>query len=524
MNSARSASSAGGLAGIASALARSGWRWGVRLAVLITAIVLAIAAGFTLYAIEVLPDLGPWHREKLSEEFSARKDSDLDFAGYLALEERLFAEAKARIAEFPADSNGWTVSRYAPDGEMQRLANGAPYNRSFRLSPTAPPRGGALLVHGLTDSPYSVRALAEVLHRRGFEVTVLRLPGHGTFPSAQVSMSRDDWAAAVALAARDVASRTPRDQPFYIGGYSAGATLTLTYTLETLNDASLRRPDRVLLISPAVSLPRVAALASALDLFTVLPIAALEKVHWQSVLPEFDPYKFNSFAVNATRQVNRATTRLQSRLEAAQRNGQLEQVPPVITWHSVIDSTVGALGTVDRLYGRINAPQHALTLFDVNRHRALASVQTPGTQAVIDNAISGRAAGATGSARRYRLDVVGNAGPDTLDVVLRSYAPGQIKPAVRPLPLAWPSNVVSLGHVALPFPPDDPVYGFLPGSGANGVPSLGSWLLRGESGAIMLPLGSLTRLRSNPFWSLIEEQVMAIVDADLAARTATPAR
>jgi len=120
VNSARSASSGGGLASIASALARGGWRWGVRLAVLIIAIVLAIAAGFTLYAIEVLPDLGPWHREKLSEEFSARKDSDLDFAGYLALEGRLFAEAKALIAEFPADSNGWTVSRYAPDGEMQR--------------------------------------------------------------------------------------------------------------------------------------------------------------------------------------------------------------------------------------------------------------------------------------------------------------------------------------------------------------------------------------------------------------------
>ncbi|MGH6624183.1 MAG: hypothetical protein ACREBN_09435, partial [Burkholderiaceae bacterium] len=251
----------------------------------------------------------------------------------------------------------------------------------------------------------------------------------------------------------------------------------------------------------------------------------LEKVHWQSVLPEFDPYKFNSFAVNATRQVNRATTLLQRRLETVQRNGQLAQVPPVMTWHSVIDSTVGALGTVDRLYGRLNAPQHALTLFDVNRFRALASVQTPGTQAVIDNAIGRRTGGANESARRYKLDVVGNASPDTFEVVLRTYAPGQAKAAERSLPLAWPSNVVSLGHVALPFPPDDPVYGFLPGSGANGVASLGSWLLRGENGAIMLPLGSLTRLRSNPFWSLIEEQVTAIVDADLAMpRSTAPVR
>lgn len=516
--------SGGRLRGTAAAFGRGSWHLARRLAILLGAVVLALATGFTLYALEVLPDIGPWHREKLANEFSARKHADLDFAGYLALEDKLIAEAQASIADFPANANGWEVSRYAPQSEMLRLANGAPYNRSFRLTP-AKPRGGALLVHGLTDSPYSVRALAEVLHRKGFEVTVLRLPGHGTLPSMQVGMSIDDWRVAVAIAARDVAARTPPDQPFYIGGYSAGATLTMTYALETLADPALRRPDRVLLISPAVSLPRAAALASALDLFTILPIAALEKVHWQSVLPEFDPYKFNSFAVNATRQVNRATTRLQRRLADAQSNGQLEQVPPVTTWHSVIDSTVGALGTVDLLYSRLNAPRHALVLFDVNRHRTLAPVQSPGTQIVVDNAIGGRAAAGSQSLRKYALEVVGNAGPDTFDVVVRSFASGQVQPAVRALALKWPSDVVSLGHVALPFPPDDPVYGFLPGSGANGLPSLGSWLLRGESGAIMLPLGSLTRLRSNPFWSLIDERVTALVDADLATpRSATPAR
>jgi len=496
-----------------AAIARRGWHWGVRLVALAVAIVLALATGFTLYAVEVLPDLGPWHVETLTGEFSARRDADLDFAGYLALEERLFAEARLRIAQFPPDGNGWQVSRYAPESAMQRLADGAPYNRSFRLThPT--PLGGALLVHGLTDSPYSMLALAEVLHQRGFEVTVLRLPGHGTLPSMQVGMSLEDWSAAVAIAARDVAARTPRDKPFYIGGYSAGATLAMTYALETLGDSTRRRPDRVLLISPAVSLPRVAALASALDLFSFLPFRPLEKVHWQSVLPEYDPYKFNSFAVNATRQVNRATVRLQQRLDAAQRAGQLAALPPVITWHSVIDSTVGALGTVDLLYTRLEAPRHTLVLFDVNRYRALAQVQTPGTQAVIDNAIGVRAGGGTQTSRQYQLDVVGNSRPDSLDVVMRSYAPGQTQPIVRALPLAWPGNVVSLGHVALPFPPDDPIYGFLPGSGAHGLPSLGSWLLRGESGAIQLPLGSLTRLRSNPFWSLIEEQVQALVDAE----------
>ena len=76
--------------------------------------------------------------------------------------------------------------------------------------------------------------------------------------------------------------------------------------------------------------------------------------------------------------------------------------------------------------------------------------------------------------------------------------------------------MVSLGHVALPFRPDDPVYGLLPGSGADGLPSFGSLTLRGENGALLFPLGALTRLRSNPFWPLIEQQIVQLVAQDLA--------
>ena len=66
----------------------------------------------------------------------------------------------------------------------------------------------------------------------------------------------------------------------------------------------------------------------------------------------------------------------------------------------------------------------------------------------------------------------------------------------------------------MPFPPDDPLYGYLPGSGANGIPSIGSWMLRGEEGAIVLPLGSLGRLRANPFWPVLQQQIESIATTD----------
>jgi len=240
-------------------------RWAWRLGWWLLSIALALALGFTLYAVAALPPLQPWHKLVLTEEFDARRHAGMDFDGYLKLEARLFDELQARTRAWARDGldphctpapgcavqaqEAFSYSRFNPSGLPLRLADGAPYNRSYRLTPPQP-LGRALLVHGLTDSPYSVRALARTLHAQGFEVTVLRLPGHGTLPSMMSVMSARDWTAAVRLAARDVAARTPSGQPFYIGGYSSGGTLALQYALDALQDSALRRPERVLLMSP----------------------------------------------------------------------------------------------------------------------------------------------------------------------------------------------------------------------------------------------------------------------------------
>jgi alpha-beta hydrolase superfamily lysophospholipase len=497
---------------IATVAAGAG-RWGRRAAWLLVVAGLALVLGFTSYAVMTLPDLAPWHTEILPGEFSARGPGPDDFAGYQQLEAELFATAARRTAEWADKGEAFTDGRFNLDSKVRQLAAGAPFNRSFRLSPTVP-LGSALLVHGLTDSPYSMKALAESLYQRGFEVTVLRLPGHGTLPSMLTRVTYEDWAAAVRLAARDVARRTPAGQPFYLGGYSTGATLALAYALDSVVDPTLRRPDRVLMVSPAIEISSLATLANILDLLAVLPVPALEKVRWQSVQVEFDPYKFNSFPVNATRQVNRATRELLQRLAAAAAAGELAQLPPVITWQSVVDSTVGATGTVDRLYARLAGERHQLVLFDTNRLVNWQLIENPRPRQLIKRI--------TGSPRAYTLHLVSNEGAGDAPVVVQRFRPGETRAETVPTELAWPPDTVSLGHVALPFPPDDPVYGYLPGSGNAGIRSLGSLLLRGEAGATTIALGSLTRLRSNPFWALIDQQVGELVAADLAARPAGP--
>lgn len=501
---------------LVAATARGAVRWTIKGGIALVVVALALAAGFTAFAVVALPDLEPWHTERIDGEFDARRDAHLDFNGYQALEARLFANADAAAAAMAGRSDRFATSRFNPESVGRRLSLGAPLNRTTRLRPDEV-RGAALLVHGLTDSPYSMRALGEVLYRAGFEVTLLRLPGHGTLPSMMVRMQSRDWQAVVRLAARDISARLPSGLPFYIGGYSTGGTLALSYALDTIApgaDPALRRPDRVLLMSPAIALTPLAGLTNVIDLFAVLPIDALEKVHWQQIAPEYDPYKFNSFPVNAARQVNAAARRLQRQLDRAQAEGRLAALPPVLAWQSAVDATVETRGTVDTLFARLDGTQHRLVLFDVNRYRGFDTVQRPGSRRLIEAAIGQSANGA----RRHRLTIVTNTDTDTREVDVLDFEPGAAQPTRSPSGLAWPPDLISLGHVALPFPPDDPVYGFRAGSGRDGLPSIGSWVLRGEEGAIALPLGALTRLRSNPFWPLVERQLQQVVANDLQTR------
>ncbi|MFU8892186.1 MAG: hypothetical protein ACNA8L_01020 [Luteolibacter sp.] len=69
----------------------------------------------------------------------------------------------------------------------------------------------------------------------------------------------------------------------------------------------------------------------------------------------------------------------------------------------------------------------------------------------------------------------------------------------------WPEGIFSLAHAALPFPPDDPFYG----ANANGDAPLplGALSLRGEAGVLRISDGQILRLRHNPFYQHMEDQI-----------------
>jgi hypothetical protein len=99
---------------------------------------------------------------------------------------------------------------------------------------------------------------------------------------------------------------------------------------------------------------------------------------------------------------------------------------------------------------------------------------------------------------------VTNEDDDSPAVVARRQPPFSAEvTAVEPLGLAWPSNTLSLSHVALPIPPDDPLYGRRPPENED-LLFLGEMAVQGERGMFLLSSDWLLRIRHNPFYAYLE--------------------
>jgi hypothetical protein len=97
-----------------------------------------------------------------------------------------------------------------------------------------------------------------------------------------------------------------------------------------------------------------------------------------------------------------------------------------------------------------------------------------------------------------------------------SRMPGSATVEVCATDLAWPEGVYSLAHVALPFRPDDPVYG---GDAAGPSPGikLGNLALRGEKKVLQIPASDMLRLRYNPFHAYLEQRMLTFIGLETEA-------
>jgi alpha-beta hydrolase superfamily lysophospholipase len=322
-------------------------------------------------------------------------------------------------------------------------------------------------------------------------------------------------AAAVRLAMRELQGKSV-SVPLYIVGYSNGGALAVQYSLDSLTDESLKTVDGLILISPEIGISKIAVLAKWQERLGHL--LGLEKLAWNALLPEYDPWKYGSFALNAGNQAYRITQEIQDQITAQAKEGTLGRVPPILAFQSVVDNTVTAAALVDNLFGRlpvISSQQsssqrihHELVLFDINRYAEISPLMKENPSAWIEPMRKS-------DNPHFLLTLMSNESNDNKHVIAASRLPASSTVEKCDTGLLWPEDVYSLSHVALPIPPDDPVYGSDKAESSPGI-DLGHLALRGERGVLQVPAADMLRLRYNPFYSYFQRRMLVFMGLETA--------
>jgi alpha-beta hydrolase superfamily lysophospholipase len=190
-----------------------------------------------------------------------------DWRRYLAAEQTIFDDVRAEVTAKLEVEDRIPANRYFEGSSVYPGNFAQDWNRSYVLEPDGAAAGAVVLLHGLTDAPYSQRHIAER----------------------------------------------------YLVGFSNGGTLAMKYALDAIEDPQLSRPDRLVLISPMIGITAFARFAGFAGLPALLP--AFAKAAWLANLPEFNPFKYNSFPVNGARQSWQLTRVLQRQIARQARSG-----------------------------------------------------------------------------------------------------------------------------------------------------------------------------------------------------------
>jgi|SRR6185312_416034 len=199
-------------------------------------------------------------------------DMNLNFADYMQKSEEIIAKTRQDLkqqAEFIIKAN-------AP----------------FELKPTNKPRYGALLIHGLLDSPFIMRDIGNSLLSQGLLVRSIMLPGHSTVPGALLNTNYSEWSQAVEYGVNSLKADVEK---IFLLGFSTGASLALHHAAKDPSIAGM------ILLAPAFKIN------SPLMFLTTWQHAlrlAWERTQWFVLHEERDCVKYQSVAMNAIYQVH----------------------------------------------------------------------------------------------------------------------------------------------------------------------------------------------------------------------------
>ncbi len=172
-------------------------------------------------------------------------------------------------------------------------------NLPFLLSHGSRARRTVLMIHGLTDSPWYMRALGEKLYQQGYNVVSILLPGHGTRPEDLLHVKELQWQQEVDRGLNIAAGLGER---ISLAGFSTGGALSL----DALRRHPELRAENVFLFSPALAMNEADQLKVAVGCqvpwITAHILGEYRESNPETII-EDNPYYYNKMAVNGVCQL-----------------------------------------------------------------------------------------------------------------------------------------------------------------------------------------------------------------------------
>jgi esterase/lipase len=291
--------------------------------------------------------------------FNNQFDSDgLPFHQYIDKMRVMIAKARVDLTpenkSFFIDAN--SPYELFPTSNPSASQNNEQTHTHQSSSPTKKFKNGILMIHGLFDSPYYLKEIANHLHKKGFLAKGILLPGHGTVPGDLINMKNTEWIKAVRYGIKSFQGQVDN---LYLGGFSTGALLALSFAFE---DDSIKG---LILLSPAVRVrPRLPFFAQQWTKWHTCLSYFCNRCQWFNIGPDADFAKYESLSFNAAYQVYLLTQQL------ALKNRQRSLSIPIFIAISKNDEVIDTPAVIDFFNQQPN-PHNKMILYSTENDSSL---------------------------------------------------------------------------------------------------------------------------------------------------------
>ena len=127
--------------------------------------ILIVVIGLTILGVRAFelrsfPDLELWHTY-VPKELSISELDQAQWKDFTQAETQIFQAVRTEVTDKLPEAAQTKFNRYHAKASVYPPSFKTDWNRSYVLEPAGKAKGAVVLLHGLTDSPYSLRHIAQ---------------------------------------------------------------------------------------------------------------------------------------------------------------------------------------------------------------------------------------------------------------------------------------------------------------------------------------------------------------------------